>query len=164
MSKTPFFVSFVCPRSVTLSILVYWIYDLSAKDLCEKHAQWKVVLQHKSALFTQGGSSGSPQNELGSHPPTPTPSSVCHPVSQLAPTCYWKSQSTLGPLSPQTAQHDSAPISLIKPHPGTNTFLSNGLLKDQEEHLHRFWLHTQHVCAKPNLHTDIPPLSSQHWL
>lgn len=162
MSKTPFVVSFVCPRSVTLSIRVYRIYDLSAKDLCEKHAQRKVVLQHKSALFTQGGSSGSRQNELGSHPPPPA--LFATRSASWPPTCCWKSQSTLGPLGPQTAQHDSAPISLIKPHPGTNTFLSNRLLKDQEEHLHRFRLHTQHVCAKPNLHTDIPPLSSQHWL
>lgn len=80
MSKTPFFVSFVCPRSVTLSIRVYRIYDLSAKDLCEKHAQRKVVLQHKSALFTQGGSSGSRQNELGSHPPP----QLCLPPGQPA--------------------------------------------------------------------------------
>ena len=69
-----------------------------------------------------------------SEEPIPPHTQLCLPPGRPAgpPTCCWKSQSALGPLSPQTTQHDSAAILLIKPHPGI-TFLPQ--LKDQEEDL-----------------------------
>lgn len=87
---------------------------LKCQELLWQTGKVKGGLQHKSALFLLGGSSGSPQTELGAHPPS---SSICHPVSQPAPTWCWKSQSTLSPLGTQTTQHDSVPIPVIKATP-----------------------------------------------
>lgn len=93
-----------------------WIYDLRAKDFCEKQAKRKVVTQHKSALFTRSGSSGTPPTELRAHPPK-----VGLPPGQPAGPAE-------SPLSahyiPKTTKHDSGSISLIKPHPGSNTLPS----------------------------------------
>lgn len=51
--------------------------------------------------------------------------------------------------------------SLIQPHPGIDTFFWNRLLKGEGRTPH-LKLHTQHVCAKLNLHKARLPLSNQH--
>lgn len=73
--------------------------------------------EHKSALFLLGGSSGRPQTKPSALPPLQALFAT-QSVRQPAHTCCRKSQSTLGPLGPQTTQRDSPSISLIKPRPG----------------------------------------------